>query len=486
MNKVHVDEDWRILIGGERISTTDHYDIVDPNTTEIIGRAPEATVEHALAAAAAAKEALSSWRALSMDQRCDYIGRAADAIESQCEGWVDLVQAETGATIKVARTMQVAGAFVDRFRYYSKPFEMNQPLPPLYSAASALAPESLITGNVLRQPAGVVACITPYNFPLVNVAGKIAPALAMGNTVVIKPAPQDPLAVIKLGEVLNEVFPPGVVNVIVGSSPEVGAALVDSKDVNMISFTGSSQVGAKIMEAGGKTMKRLLMELGGKGALIMTEDCDVQAAVGGIASVWGFHSGQICTAPTRVICHREIYEPTIEALSAVSEFMTLGDAREESTLVGPVITETHRDRVEAFIKSGIDDGAEVVVGGERPERDGFFIAPTLLAGCTPEMHVVQEEAFGPIVVIMPHDGDDHAIELANGSDYGLFSYVYAGNTTRAYEIGEQLESGNVALNSIAPHMYAPFGGFKMSGVGRDRGRWGLEAYSEVQAINWPS
>ena len=233
-------------------------------------------------------------------------------------------------------------------------------------------------------------------------------------------------------------------------------------------------------------MKRLLMELGGKGALIMTEDCDVQAAVGGIASVWGFHSGQICTAPTRVICHREIYEPTIEALSAVSEFMTLGDAREESTLVGPVITESHRDRVEAFIQSGIDDGAEVVVGGERPERDGFFVAPTLLAGGTPEMHVVQEEAFGPIVVIMPHDGDDHAIELANGSDYGLFSYVYAGNTTRAYEIGEQLESGNVALNSIAPHMYAPFGGFKMSGVGRDRGRWGLEAYSEIQAINWPS
>ncbi len=486
MSKIDVDEEWRILIGGERISTKDHYDIVDPNTTQVIGRAPEATAEHALAAAASAKEALGPWKALSMEQRCEFLGRAADAIEAQCGDWVDLVQAETGATIKVARTMQVAGAFIDRFRYYSKPSEMNQPLPPIYSAASALAPESLITGNVIRQPVGVVACITPYNFPLVNVAGKIAPALAMGNTVVIKPAPQDPLAIIKLGEVLNEIFPPGVVNVIVGSSPEVGSALVDTKDVNMISFTGSSQVGAKIMEAGGKTMKRLLMELGGKGALIMTEDCDVQAAVGGIASVWGFHSGQICTAPTRVICHREIYDSTIEALSAVSEFMTVGDAREEATLVGPVITESHRDRVEAFIQSGIDDGAEVIVGGDRPQRDGFFVAPTLLAGCTPDMHVVQEEAFGPVVVVMPHDGDDHAVELANNSDYGLFSYVYAGNTTRAYEIGKKLESGNVALNSIAPHMYAPFGGFKMSGVGRDRGRWGLEAYSEVQAINWPS
>jgi acyl-CoA reductase-like NAD-dependent aldehyde dehydrogenase len=486
VNGIDVEEEWKILIGGEHVSTENHYDIIDPNTTEVIGHAPEATEEHAIEAAAAAKEALRSWKALSMDERCRYIGRAADAIESACGDWVNLVQAETGATIRVARTMQVAGAFVDRFRYYSRPHEMDQPLTPIYSAASALAPESLITGNVIRQPVGVVACITPYNFPLVNVAGKLAPALAMGNTAVIKPAPQDPLAIIKLGEILNNILPPGVVNVIVGSSPDVGAALVDTKDVDMISFTGSSTVGAKIMESGGKTMKRLLMELGGKGALIMTEDCDVQAAVGGIASVWGFHSGQICTAPTRVICHRDIYEPTIEALKAVSEFMTVGDAREEGTLVGPVITESHRDRVEAFIQSGIDDGAEVVVGGERPKQDGFFVAPTLLTDCTPDMHVVKEEAFGPVVVVMPHDGDDHAVELANNSDYGLFSYVYAGNTTRAYEIAQKLESGNVALNSIAPHMYAPFGGFKMSGVGRDRGQWGLEAYSEIQAINWPS
>lgn len=486
MNGIDVEEEWKILIGGEHVSTENHYDIVDPNTTEVIGHAPEATAEHAIEAAAAAKEALHSWKALSMDERCDYIGRAADAIELACGDWVNLVQAETGATIRVARTMQVAGAFVDRFRYYSRPHEMDQPLTPIYSAASALAPESLIAGNVIRQPAGVVACITPYNFPLVNVAGKLAPALAMGNTAVIKPAPQDPLAIIKLGEILNDILPPGVVNVIVGSSPDVGAALVDTKDVDMISFTGSSTVGAKIMESGGKTMKRLLMELGGKGALIMTEDCDVQAAVGGIASVWGFHSGQICTAPTRVICHRDIYEPTIQALKAVSEFMTVGDAREEGTLVGPVITESHRDRVEAFIQSGIDDGAEVVVGGERPKQDGFFVAPTLLTDCTPDMHVVKEEAFGPVVVVMSHDGDDHAVELANNSDYGLFSYVYAGNTTRAYEIAQKIESGNVALNSIAPHMYAPFGGFKMSGIGRDRGRWGLEAYSEIQAINWPS
>ena len=486
MSTIDVDHEWTLRIGGEAVSTGETYDIVDPNTTQVIGKAPEATVDQALQAAAAAKAALPAWKALSMAERCEYLAKAADALAAVCGDWVDLVQAETGATIKVARTMQVAGAFIDRFRYYSQPRDLDVPLAPMPSAATALAPAALIGGNVIHQPVGVVACITPYNFPLVNVAGKIAPALAMGNTVIIKPAPQDPLAIIKMGEVLDEVFPPGVVNVLVGSAPEVGAALVDSPDVNMISFTGSSPVGAKIMEQGGKTMKRLLMELGGKGALIMTEDADVQAAVGGIASVWGFHSGQICTAPTRVICHRDIYEDTIKALEAVSGFMAPGDARDEATLVGPVITEVHRDRVESFIQTGIDDGCRVVVGGERPDREGYFVAPTLLADCTPDMHVVREEAFGPVVVIMPHDGDDHAVELANDSDYGLFGYVYAGNTTRAYDIAKKLETGNVALNSVAPHMYAPFGGFKMSGVGRDRGVWGLHAYSEVQAINWPA
>ena len=172
MSGIDVEQEWKLLIGGEHISTTSHYEIIDPNTTKLIGRAPEATVEQALQAATAAKDALPAWKALSMDERCGYIAKAADALEAACPDWVDLVQAETGATMRVAKTMQVAGAFIDRFRYYSRPFEMNQPLTPVYSAASALAPEALITGNVIRQPAGVVACITPYNFPLVNVAGK--------------------------------------------------------------------------------------------------------------------------------------------------------------------------------------------------------------------------------------------------------------------------------------------------------------------------
>jgi acyl-CoA reductase-like NAD-dependent aldehyde dehydrogenase len=482
---IDVDREWKLLIDGQWVSTGDHYDIVDPNTTRLVGRAPEATVAQAQDAAAAARGALKGWRNTSVDERCALLGRLATVLEGRIGDWVGVVQAETGATINVAETLQVGGPFVERFRYYSRPFDVDEAVKPVAAPATALGPAGLVGGVVHHQPVGVVACITPYNFPLTNVAGKIAPALAMGNTVVIKPAPQDPLGILLLGEAVEAAgFPPGVVNIITGSGPEAPAALVDSWDVDMISFTGSSPVGATIFENGGRTMKRLLMELGGKGALVMTEDCNVNAAIQAIASVWGFHSGQICTAPTRVICHRSLYDQTVEALSAVAGMLKVGDARERDTLVGPVITEVHRDRVEGFVKSGVDAGARLVCGGDRPDLPGYFVAPTLLADCTPDMHVVREEAFGPVVVIMPHDGDDHAVELANDSHYGLFSYVFAGDLARGYRIGKQLQSGNVGLNGIQPHPEAPFGGFKMSGIGRDRGRWGLLAYSEVQAVTW--
>ena len=352
-------------------------------------------------------------------------------------------------------------------------------------AKGPLGPAGLMSARVIHQPVGVVACITPYNFPVTNVAGKLAPALAAGCTTVIKPAPQDPLGILLLGEAIEAAgFPPGVVNIVNGAGPEVPAALVDSADVDMISFTGSTGVGTKIMENGAKTMKRLLMELGGKGAAIVTEDADVGAAAQAIATVWGFHSGQICTAPTRVIAHRDVYDQLVGTLETFAGFMAVGDPKDEGTIVGPVITEVHRDRVEAFVRSGTDAGATLVVGGERPDLPGYYIAPTLLADCTPDMHVVREEAFGPVIVVLPFDDDEQAVALANDSDYGLYSYVFSGDTNRAYAIGQRIESGNVGLNVIQPHMEAPFGGFKMSGIGRDRGKWGVAAYSELQSINW--
>ncbi len=488
MSAIDVDRNWQLLINGDWVDPDDgSYAVIDPASTEAVGHAPEASVAQADDAAAAAKAALADWKRLSKAERCAYLGRLADEVEARSPDWVSTVQAETGALQKITETLQVGGPAVDRFRYYSRPIDLDENLAPQPVAKSNLGPAGLMSAHVKHQPVGVVACITPYNFPVTNVAGKIAPALAAGCTTIVKPAPQDPLGILLLGEAVQAAgFPPGVVNIINASGPEVPAALVDSADVNMISFTGSSPVGAKIMENGGKTMKRLLMELGGKGAAIVTDDADLSAAAGGIATVWGFHSGQICTAPTRVICHRSRYEELVETLKTYSQFMAVGDPRAEGTIVGPVITEVHRDRVEEFIKSGTDAGATLVCGGERPDLGGYYIAPTLLADCTPDMHVVREEAFGPVIVILPFDDDDEAVALANDSDYGLYSYVFSGDTARAFKIGQQLETGNVGLNVIQPHMEAPFGGFKMSGVGRDRGKWGIEAYSELQALTWIS
>jgi phenylacetaldehyde dehydrogenase len=481
---INVDEQYRLLIGGEWVSTADHFDVVDPNTTEVVGRAPEATAQQAIDAAAAAKDALRTWRNVPVEERCALLGRTADILSRRIGELVPLVQAETGSTINVAETMQVP-VCIERFRYYSKPVVVDEPIPPYPIRQTPLGPAGLQNAMVYRQPVGVVAAITPYNFPLTSVAGKIAPALAMGCTVVIKPAPQDPLAVLKFGEIIDEAgFPPGVINIVTGAGPATGSALVDSKDVNMVSFTGSSEVGVKIMENGAKTMKRLLMELGGKGALIMTEDCNLQAAVSAISSVWAFHSGQICTAPTRVICHRSLYDQTVEALKATASVLKIGDARARDTLVGPLVTEAQRDRVEAMIRRGVDEGGTLAIGGSRPDVPGYVVAPTLFVDVKPDNFAVREEFFGPVVVILPYDDLDEAVAMANDSDYGLYSYVFAGDITRGLDVARRLESGIVSVNGVQPHNFAPFGGFKMSGVGRDRGYWGLHAYSEIQAVNW--
>jgi acyl-CoA reductase-like NAD-dependent aldehyde dehydrogenase len=478
-------DDHRLLIGDDWVKTEHTYEIVNPATEQVVGLAPEATVADAQAAARAARDAFDGWAATPMAERCRLVGRAGEALAALLPGLVPLVQAETGSTITVAEQMQLPVA-VQRFAAYALPVEVDRALPPQLTPTTPLAPGSVLSALVVRQPVGVVAAITPYNFPLTSVAGKIAPALAMGNTVVIKPAPQDPLTVHRFAEVLAEIFPPGVVNLVTGSSPALGAALVDSPDVDMISFTGSSTVGVKIAEAGAKTMKRLLMELGGKGACVVFDDADIAQAVTAIVSTWAFHAGQICTAPTRVIAQRGIYPRLVEALAAAARGLKLGDPLDRDTLVGPLVSRQQRDSVERFIARGRDDGAELVVGGERPDRPGWYVAPTLFAGARPDMFVAQEEAFGPVVVAMEFDDEDDAVAKANDSHYGLFSYVFSGDTARGLAVARRIRSGMVGVNNVQPHHGAPFGGFKMSGIGRDRGVYGLEAYSELQAITWGS
>ncbi|MFZ1588402.1 MAG: aldehyde dehydrogenase family protein, partial [Candidatus Microthrix parvicella] len=333
-----------------------------------------------------------------------------------------------------------------------------------------------------------VTAISSYNFPVVNMAGKVAPALAMGNTVIMKPAPQDPLGVIRMAELLVEAgFPPGVVNCVVSQDVAPSEVLTTDENVDMVSFTGSTAVGQRIGEVSGARMKRLLLELGGKGACIVLDDADLKAAIGGISSVWGFHSGQICTSPTRVIAQRGIYDQLVAGLTKTAAYMPVGDPLERGTVVGPVISAAHRARVEGYIEAGRAEGATIAVGGERPDMErGFYVAPTLLADATNQMTPVREEIFGPVVAVVPVDDAEEAIAVANDSDFGLYSYVFTSDSAVALDMAKRLRSGNVGLNTLQRNHEAPFGGFKQSGVGRDGGSYGLHAYSELQSIVWSS
>jgi acyl-CoA reductase-like NAD-dependent aldehyde dehydrogenase len=301
----------------------------------------------------------------------------------------------------------------------------------------------------------------------------------------MKPAPQDPLAIVELARIFDEVgFPAGVVNLVNAAGPEPAAALVDSPDVDMVSFTGSTQVGARIMEASGKTMKRLLLELGGKGACIVLEDADVRAAIGCISSTWTFHSGQICTAPTRAVVHRSLFDKVRDGLASMAGMLKVGDPTEKDTIIGPVISSTQRARIEKLVATAPDEGGEIVVGGERPPIErGYYIAPTLIVGDN-KMTVAREEIFGPVITMIPFDDEDEAVAIANDSDYGLYDYVFSGDGSRAFSVARRLQAGHVGVNTAQRNHDAPFGGFKMSGVGRDGGDYGLLAYSEPQSIIW--
>jgi acyl-CoA reductase-like NAD-dependent aldehyde dehydrogenase len=481
-------EERQLLIGGKWVDASGGtYEIVNPATEQPVGLAPEATAADAQAAASAAREALPGWAATPADERLVLMARAAEAIRDKAAELLPLVIAETGATAAVGSRMQVPVA-ADRFERYSRDLRhvAQRSLPPQVAQATPLAPGGLISALAVRQPVGVVACITSYNFPMVNMAGKVAPALAMGNTVVVKPAPQDPLAVVELVRILDEVgFPPGVVNLVVSSQPGPASALVESPDVDMVSFTGSTQVGVRIAETGARTMKRLLLELGGKGACLVFEDADVKAAIGCIGSTWSFHSGQICTAPTRAVVHRSVFDQVVERLSGYATALKVGDPSDTATVVGPLISAAQRDRVEGHIASGRAEGAQLVAGGGRPAdlQKGFYVAPTLLTG-TNDMAVVREEIFGPVVVVVPFGDEAEGVDIANDSDFGLYDYVFSGDTARAFRVAKQLRAGHVGVNTAQRHHEAPFGGFKMSGVGRDGGDYGLEAYSELQSIVW--
>jgi acyl-CoA reductase-like NAD-dependent aldehyde dehydrogenase len=479
------DTGYGLIIGGEKVEAEGGYDIVNPATEQVVGVAPDASAQQAADACAAAKDAFDAWSRTSQEERSALLTRFAEVWDAHAAELVPLVQAETGATMRVAKTMQVPQVSA-RFRRYAQPESNLVALPPAVMPGTALAPGGIIGGVEHRAPVGVVAALAAYNFPVTNMAGKVAPALAMGNTVVIKPPVQDPLAVIRMGELFEEAgFPAGVVNVVSANSVEAAEAITTHPDVDMISFTGSTAVGCRIAEVGGKQMKRLLLELGGKGAAIVFDDADLKNVISNVSSTWTFHSGQICTSPTRVVVQRGVYDELVGKLSGMAGHLKVGDPLERDTVLGPVITGTHRERVEGLVRSATDEGATLAAGGKRPELDtGFYVAPTLVVDATNDMTIAREEVFGPVITVIPFDTEDEAIAIANDSPYGLYNYVFSEDSGKAMAVAKLLRSGNVGINTLQRNHEAAFGGFKYSGVGRDGGSWGLHAYSEMQSIVW--
>ena len=396
--------------------------------------------------------------------------------------------AETGATAAVGSSLQVPIA-VSRFERYSLDLRpvAERALPPQVAEATPLAPGGLISALALRQPVGVVACITSYNFPLVNMAGKVAPALAMGNTVVVKPAAQDPLTVVELVRILEEVgFPPGVVNLVNSADAGPAAALVDSPDVDMISFTGSTEVGTRIAAAGAATMKRLLLELGRQGCVhrVRRRPARQGRRLPGVhvelplrADLHRTHASRWCSGASSTRSSRCCAGTRARSRWATPPSSTRWWARSSRR---PSATGSRR-----HIASAVDEGARLVVGGGRPahmER-GFYVEPTLFVTDN-VMAVARQEIFGPVLVVIPFDDESEAVAMANDSDFGLYDYVFSSDTARAFAVAQLLRAGHVGINTAQRNHEAPFGGFKMSGVGRDGGDYGLEAYSELQSIVW--
>jgi len=470
----------QVLIGGEWVRAAGGtYPVIDPATEEPAGRAPECSAEQVRGAAGAARDAFERgpWRAMSGAERAACLADAAERFRREASGLVDLTIAETGAVRAVAETQQV-GAVALRLARAAELAALapDEPLPARGEAR----------GLVVREPVGVVACITPFNFPMTNCAGKMGAALACGNAVVVKPAPADPLGVAALCRIVAAALPPGVLNFVCGQGPEIGEALVLAPEVDMISFTGSSAVGARIQEAVAPRMKRVLLELGGKSANIVFADADPAKALAGAMQPWTFHTGQACIAGTRLLIERSIYDDFTRRLVEAGRGLRIGDPRDPGTVVGPLVSAAQRARVERYIAQGVGEGATLACGGRRPAHlaRGYYLEPTLFTGVRSDMVIAREEIFGPVISAIPFRDEAEAVALGNDSDYGLYGYVWTRDHARALRVARALRTGTVQVNGSPLNPDAPFGGYKRSGIGRDGGRWALGAYSELKYIGW--
>ncbi|MBO9448352.1 aldehyde dehydrogenase family protein [Ruegeria sp. R14_0] len=471
MTKHYINGDWVASVDGSGMA------VVNPSTEVQIAKISLGGAADTDAAVSAAKAAFPGWAATEPQERIAALERLMEAYKRRAKEMAQAISQEMGAPIALASTAQVgagAGHLKNTIRA-ARSFAFEHPL-------GDHAPGDMI----FHEPVGVCALITPWNWPMNQVMLKVAPALAAGCTMVLKPAEQAPLSAMLLAEMIDEAgFPPGVFNLVNGDGAGVGSALTAHPDVDMVSFTGSTRAGVAISKSAADTVKRVSLELGGKGANIIFADADEKAVTRGVRHCFN-NSGQSCNAPTRMLVERSIYEQAVETARSVAEKTEVGPANVEGRQIGPVVSKTQFDKIQFLIKRGFDERARWVAGGlGLPEglEQGYFVRPTVFADVTPDMTLWKEEVFGPVLIMTPFDTEEEAIELANDTPYGLTNYVQTSDKTRARRVARQLRSGMVEMNGKFGGAGSPFGGMKQSGNGREGGPWGLEEFLEVKAVS---
>ncbi|MDQ1394759.1 MAG: aldehyde dehydrogenase [Acidimicrobiaceae bacterium] len=466
-DKIYIDGAWVASTGSGTL------EVVNSTTEEVMGTIPEGTPDDVDKAARAAKAALPGWSQTSVEERGKYLQRITEGLQARMMEIAQVVAQEVGMPINLS-TMIQAGLPTMTFGSMAQildsfPFE-----------------EQVGNSLVVREPVGVVGAITPWNYPLHQIAAKVAPALAAGCTVVLKPSEVAPLNAFILAEIIDEIgLPAGVFNLVTGVGPVVGEAIASHPDIDMVSFTGSTRAGKRVSELAAQTVKRVALELGGKSPNVILDDADFDKAVSAGVGAAFLNSGQTCSALTRMLVPRSRLEEAEQIAVKTAETYTPGDPFADGSRLGPLVSAAQRERVRGYIQKGIDEGAKLLTGGLEPPAGldkGFFVQPTVFSDVRPGMTIEQEEIFGPVLSIVPYDTEEEAVEIANDTIYGLAGGVWSGDPERAKKVARQIRTGQVEVNGGSFNPLAPFGGYKQSGNGRELGKFGLEEFLEVKSL----
>ena len=466
-DQLYINGQWTAAKGSKSI------DVINASTEAIMGRIPEGTPADVDAAVAAARTAFDGWAARPAAERAGFLQKIHEGLKARMEEIGQLIAGEVGMPVKLA-TMIQAGSPTATFGMYAK------------MLGSFAFEEKVGNSLVLREPVGVVAAITPWNYPLHQIAAKVAPALAAGCTVVLKPSEVAPLNAFVLAEIIHAAgLPAGVFNLVTGYGPVVGEAMAAHPEVDMVSFTGSTRAGKRVSELASATVKRVALELGGKSASVVLEDADLAAAVKGTINACFLNSGQTCSAHTRLLVPESKYEEAAKIAAEVAKAFTVGDPFGGAAKLGPLVSELQRERVRGYIRKGIEGGAQLLAGGaDAPEGlpKGYYVKPTIFGRVKPDAAIAQEEIFGPVLCIITYKDEDEAVNIANGTPYGLGGGVWSKDEEHAKKVAKRMRTGQVDINGGPFNLQAPFGGYKQSGNGRELGRFGLEEFLEYKSL----